>query len=67
MPEQTQVNRNAVHEFDRNRIVSNLRIAVAGTLIAVAMVSAIAAFQPEPPDARLTNDNGANGGYVRQP
>jgi len=50
--------------FTQNRLLSHLRIATAGALIAAAMVSAIAAFQPDPPDTRLTNDNGANGGYV---
>src|SRR5207253_280105 len=40
------------------------RIATAGALIAAAVVSAIASFQPDPPNTRLTNDNGANGGYV---
>src|SRR5437588_725963 len=64
MPEQTQGNTKPAHWFDRNRIVSNLRITVAGTLIAAAMVSAIASFQPAAPNTRLTNDNGANGGYV---
>src|SRR5438552_3376695 len=64
MPEQTQGNTEPARWFDRNRIASNLRIAVAGTLIAAAMVSAIASFQPAAPNTRLTNDNGANGGYV---
>src|SRR5205085_9473708 len=64
MPEQTQGNTKPAHWFDRNRIASNLRITVAGTLIAAAMVSAIASFQPAAPNTRLTNDNGANGGYV---
>src|SRR5437868_12694811 len=61
MPEQTQGNTKPAHWFDRNRIASNLRITVAGTLIAAAMVSAIASFQPAAPNTRLTNDNGANG------
>src|SRR5947199_9794754 len=52
------------HCFDRNRLVSSLRITVAGTLTAAAVLSAIASFQPDPPNTRLTNDNGANGGYV---
>src|SRR5690348_8285905 len=64
MVEQTQENRKAVREFDRNRIVPNLRLAVAGIFIAAAMVSAIASFRPDTPDTRLTHDNGANGGYV---
>ena len=50
--------------FTQNPLLSHLRIATVGALIAAAMVSAIAAFQPDPPDTRLTNDNGANGGYV---
>src|SRR5437763_14647033 len=52
------------HWFDRNRLASNLRITVAGTLIAAAVVSAIASFRPDPPKPRLPNDTGANGGYV---
>jgi len=43
---------------------SHLRIAIVVTLIAAAVVSAIASFKPDPPNTRLTNDNGANGGYV---
>src|SRR5437773_8972429 len=50
--------------FTQNRLLSHLRIATAGTLITAAVVSAIASFQPDPPNTRLTNDNGANGGYV---
>src|SRR5438874_3754814 len=50
--------------FTQNPLRSHLRIATVGALIAAAVVSAIAAFQPDPPDTRLTNDNGANGGYV---
>jgi hypothetical protein len=52
--------------FNRNRFFSVVRIMSAGTLIAAAVVSGIAvAFTPQPPNnARLTNDNGANGGYV---
>src|SRR5512132_3281565 len=51
--------------FNRsNRPLSHLRIATAVTLIAAAVVSAIASFKPDPPNTRLTNDNGANGGYV---
>ncbi len=51
--------------FNRsNRLLSHLRIATAVTLIAAAVVSAIASFKPDPPNTRLTNDNGANGGYV---
>ena len=49
--------------FNRNR-VSYLRIPAAVTLIAAAVVSAIAALNPGSPNTRLTNDNGANGGYV---
>jgi len=49
--------------FNRNRL-SYLRIPAAVTLIAAAVVSAIASFNPGPPNTRLTNDNGANGGYV---
>jgi hypothetical protein len=48
--------------FNRqSRLPSHLRIATAATLIAAAVVSAIASFKPDP---RLTNDNGANGGYI---
>jgi len=43
---------------------SHLCIATVVTLIAAAVVSAIASFKPDPPNTRLTNDNGANGGYV---
>src|SRR5438132_3774589 len=50
--------------FTRTRLLSHLRIGTAVTLIAAAVVSAIASFKPDPPNARLTNDNGANGGYV---
>jgi hypothetical protein len=50
--------------FTQNRLLSPLRIATVVTLVAAAVVSAIASFQPDSPDARLTNDNGANGGYV---
>jgi hypothetical protein len=50
--------------FTRTRLLSHLRIASAVTLIAAAVVSAIASFKPDPPNTRLTNDNGANGGYV---
>ncbi len=49
--------------FTQNRL-PHLRIATAVTLIAAAVVSAIASFKPDPPNTRLTNDNGANGGYV---
>jgi hypothetical protein len=45
-------------------LFSNLRIAAAVTLLAAAAVSAIASFKPDPPNTRLTNDNGANGGYI---
>src|SRR5438132_2226556 len=50
--------------FTRTRRLSHLRIAGAIALIAAAVVSAIASFNADPPNARLTNDNGANGGYV---
>src|ERR1041385_2943823 len=53
-----------LNRFTQNPLFSPLRIATAGALIAAAMVSAIAAFQPSSADTRLTNDNGANGGYV---
>src|SRR4029453_6224177 len=50
--------------FTQNRLLSHLRIAAVGALIAAAVVSAISSFQLDPPNTRLTNDNGANGGYV---
>src|SRR4029077_12883758 len=55
--------------FNRStRLLSHLRIATAATLIAAAVVSAIASFKPHTlvsvGNTRLTNDNGANGGYV---
>jgi hypothetical protein len=51
--------------FNRStRLLSHLCIATAVTLIAAAVVSAIASLKPDPPNTRLTNDNGANGGYV---
>src|SRR5437773_8368108 len=50
--------------FTQNCLLSHLRIATAGALIVAAVVSAIASFHPDPPNTRLTNDNGANGGYV---
>jgi hypothetical protein len=50
--------------FNQNPFFSQLRIAAAVTLIAAAVVSAIASLNPDPPNTRLTNDNGANGGYV---
>src|ERR1044071_10439442 len=50
--------------LNQNLFFSRLRIAAAVTLMAAAMVSAIASFKPDPPNTRLTNDNGANGGYV---
>src|SRR5712692_5350917 len=50
--------------FTGTRLLSHLRIASALTLIAAAVVSAIASYKPDPPNTRLTNDNGANGGYV---
>src|SRR5260370_6583431 len=56
-----------LRRFTRTRVPSHLRIPIAVTLIAAAVVSAIASFKPDPPppsNSRLTNDNGANGGYV---
>jgi hypothetical protein len=50
-----------LRRFTRTRFLSHLRIATAVTLIAAAMVSAIASFNSDP---RLTNDNMANGGYI---
>src|SRR5438094_1450777 len=50
--------------FTRTRRLSHLRIAGAIALIAAAVVSAIASLNTDPPNTRLTNDNGANGGYV---
>ena len=50
--------------FPRNRLLSHLRIPASVTLITAAVVSAIASFTPDSPETRLTNDNGANGGYV---
>jgi hypothetical protein len=50
--------------FNQNLFFSRLRTAAAVTLMAAAVVSAIASFSPDPPNTRLTNDNGANGGYV---
>jgi hypothetical protein len=50
--------------FTRNHL-SSLRVPAAITLIAAAVAGGVAsAFNPDPPDPRLTNDNGANGGYV---
>src|SRR5712691_3743602 len=50
--------------FPRTRLQSHLRIPTAVTLVGAAVVSAIASFKPDPHNTRLTNDNGANGGYV---
>src|SRR5437899_11344460 len=50
--------------FTRTRRLSHLRIAGAIALVAAAVVTAIASFNPDSPNTRLTNDNGANGGYV---
>jgi hypothetical protein len=51
--------------FNRqNRLFLLLRAASAVTLVAAAVVTAIASFNPDSPNTRLTNDNGANGGYV---
>ena len=52
------------HWFPRNRLLSHLRIPASVTLITAAVIIAIAAFTPDSPETRLTNDNGANGGYV---
>jgi hypothetical protein len=49
-----------LRQFTRNRL-PYLRIPAAVALIAAAAFSAIASLKPDP---RLTNDNGANGGYV---
>jgi len=56
----------ALHWFTRNRLQSHLRISIAVTLIAAAVVSAIASFKPDPPppNTRLTNDDPALGGYT---
>jgi hypothetical protein len=51
-----------LRQFTRNRLLSHLRIPAAVTLIAAAAFSAIASFNADP-EMRLTNDNGANGGY----
>jgi hypothetical protein len=53
-----------LRRFTGNRLLSHLRIPAAATLVAAAVVSAIASFNPDPPptNTRLTNDNG--GGYV---
>jgi len=53
-----------LRRFSGTRLQSHLRIPTAVTLVAAAVVSAIASFNPDPPNTRLTNDNGANGGYV---
>jgi hypothetical protein len=50
--------------FTRNRVQSHLRIPTAVTLVAAAVVSAIASFNPNSPDPRLTNDAPGLGGYV---
>jgi hypothetical protein len=50
--------------FNRNRFFSVVRIASAGTLIAAAAFSAIASFNPDPSNTRLTNDDPALSGYV---
>jgi hypothetical protein len=51
------------HWFNQNRVFSHLRISAAVTLVAAAAVSAIASFTADR-ERRLTNDNGANGGYI---
>src|SRR5437660_7106335 len=48
--------------FTRNRL-SYLRIPTGVTLVAAAVVSAIASFNPDPANTRLTNDNPALSGY----
>jgi hypothetical protein len=53
-----------LHRFSQNRFFSHLRIAAAVTFMAAAAVSAIATLKPDPSNTRLTNDNGANGGYI---
>jgi len=51
--------------FSGNRLLSHLRIPTAVTLIAAAVVvSAIASFNADPPNTRLTNDNPALSGYT---
>jgi hypothetical protein len=50
-----------LRQFTRKRL-PYLRIPAAVTLIAAAVVSAIASF--DPPNTRLTNDNMPNVGYV---
>jgi hypothetical protein len=52
-----------LRRFSQNRFFSHLRISAAVTLVAAAAVSAIASFTADP-EMRLTNDNGANGGYI---
>jgi hypothetical protein len=48
--------------FTRNHLQSHLRIPAAVTLVAAAVVSAIASFNPA--DPRLTNDDPALSGYT---
>src|SRR6266404_4371427 len=43
--------------FSGNRLLSHLRIPTAVTFVAAAAVSAIASFNSDPPNARLTNDD----------
>jgi hypothetical protein len=50
--------------FNQNLFFSHLRIVAAVTLMAAAAISAVASFKPASADPRLTNDNGANGGYI---
>src|SRR5947199_1814407 len=54
----------SVRWFNQNLLFSHLRIAAAVTLMAAAAVSAIAAFKPDPPNTRLTNDDPALSGYT---
>src|SRR5437764_14381045 len=50
--------------FTRNHL-SYLRIPAAVTLIVAAAGIAFVAASPDPPNARLTNDDPALSGYVR--
>jgi hypothetical protein len=52
-----------LRQLSQNRFFSHLRISAAVMLAAAAAVSAIASFTADP-EMRLTNDNGANGGYI---
>jgi hypothetical protein len=50
--------------FSGNRLQSYLRIPAAVALVGAAVVSAIASFNSDPSNTRLTNDDGTNGGYI---